>query len=191
MPGEKRTEQFGQPLMRIMGDPSISRPARLAYCILTGATDSKTAECRMSITSLAGKLGIERKNASRYIKELEDRGVIIRLSRNTQAAKWRVLVGGVFSEHLPRQWDKLNGNLSHQRRKNLSRQRDTFIDTHKKIFSEGSHFPASPGNDKGFDFDSKPHSRVITDQQEKVLIAKQEELEAKRAKLGIKSKAGV
>ena len=73
----------------------------------------------MSITSLAGKLGIERKNASRYIKELEDRGVIIRLSRNTQAAKWRVLVGGVFSEHLPRQWDKLNGNLSHQRPQEL------------------------------------------------------------------------
>lgn len=181
MPGPKR-EQFGQPLMRVMGDASISRTARLVYCILTGATDARTATCRMSVTTLAGRLGMERKNTSRYVKELEDRGIIIRLTKTTQPARWAVPVGGVLNGYLPHQRDKLNGNLPHQRDENLPRQRDTFIDIHnKKLFSEKGHLYAPPQMAK--DFDSEPPSRVITDLQEKALIDAQERLEAKREKL--------
>ena len=189
MSGPKR-EQFGQPLMRVMGDASISRTARLVYCILTGATDARTATCRMSVTTLADRLGMERKNTSRYVKELEDRGIIIRLTKTTQPARWSVPVGGVLNGYLPRQRDKLNGNLPHQRDENLPRQRDTFIDIHnKKLFSDTGHLYAPPQMAK--DSDSDPPSRVITDLQEKSLIAAQEELEKKRANLGISQKASL
>ena len=189
MAGSKR-EQFGQPLMRIMGDVSISRTARLAYCILTGGTDARTATCRMSVTTLASKMGMERKNASRYVKELEDRGIIIRLTKTTQPARWAVPVGGVLNGYLPHQRDKLNGNLPRQRDENLSRQRDTFIDPHNKnTLSEKGHLYAPPQMAK--DFDSEPRSRVITDLQEKALIEAQEKLEKKRAKIGVKQKASI
>ena len=176
--------------MRVMGDASISRTARLVYCILTGATDARTATCRMSVTTLADRLGMERKNTSRYVKELEDRGIIIRLTKTTQPARWSVPVGGVLNGYLPRQRDKLNGNLPHQRDENLPRQRDTFIDIHnKKLFSDKGHLYAPPQMAK--DSDSDPPSRVITDQEEKALIKAQEELEKKRANLGINQKASI
>ena len=175
-----KRERFGQPLMRVMADVSLSRTARLAYCILTGATNGKTGECRLSISSLAGHLGMRRQNVDCYIKELEYRGIIIRLSKNTQAAKWRVLVGGVVNDlppqrgklngNLPPQRGKLNGNLPPQQGKNLPPTGGTFIKSH---------------TEKAFDSDSD--SRVITGEQEKALIAAQEKLDAKRAKQGIKS----
>ena len=61
-----------------------------------------------------------------------------------------------------------------------------------KISSRKSrHFPSSPENDKGLDSDFEPPSRSLTDQEEKSLIAAQEELEKKRANLGISQKASL
>ena len=156
-------EQFGQPLVRIMNDASISRMARLAYCILSGATDSRTGNCRMSKTTLAHHLDMRRQNAEPYIKELEERGIIVRLSKNTQPSRWRVPVGGVVNDLSP-QRGKSNMNLSPQRGKNLSPTGDTFIDSHRKAF------------------DSDPQARVITEEEESFLIAAQARLDERRVK---------
>ena len=186
MAGPKR-EQFGQPLMKIMSDTSISLPARFAYCVLSGATDAKTGECRMSVSGLAKRLGIARQNTQRYVAELERRGVIVRLSRNTQSARWRVPTGGAFWDGLPRQHDKLNGNLTRQHDKHLPRQHGTIIENLSEGFDHkksARHFPVSQGNDKGVDLVSNPPTRVITDRQERELIEAQERLDAKRARSG-------
>ena len=167
-------EQFGQPLVRIMTDASISRMARLAYCILSGATDSRTGECRMSITTLAQHLGMRRQNAERYVKELDERGIIVRLSKNTQLSRWRVPVGGVVNDLPPQrgkldmnlspQRGKLDMNLSPQRGKNLPPRGGTFIDSHRKAF------------------DSDPQARVITEEEESFLISAQARLDERRVK---------
>ena len=156
-------EQFGQPLVRIMTDASISRMARLAYCILSGATDSRTGECRMSITTLAQHLGMRRQNAERYVKELDERGIIVRLSKNTQPSRWRVPVGGVVND-LPPQRGKLDMNLLPQQGKNLPPTGGTFIDSHIKAF------------------DSDPQARVITEEEESFLISAQARLDERRVK---------
>ena len=168
---EKRTEQFGQPLARIMRDTSISIPARLAYCLMTYDTFKKNGSvCRMSVTRIARELGIERKNASKYVKELEAKGVVVRLTKNTQPAQWRVPTGGIFEGNSSRHRDKsetnsshnkdkFGGNSSRHRGKNSSRWRDTYHKEHKS-----SEFDLSEG-------------------QGKILQDAQERLVAKRAKL--------
>ena len=167
---ENRTEQFGQPLARIMRDTSISIPARLAYCLMTYDTFKKNGSiCRMSVTRIARELGIERKNASKYVKELEERGIIIRLTKNTQPAQWRVPTGGIFEGNSSRyrdksetnsshKKDKLAGNSSRHRGKNSSRHRDTY---HKE--------------QKNSDFD-------LSEDEKKALIQAQVRIDERRVK---------
>ena len=161
--------RFGMPLAEIMEDASIPRTERLAYAVMACSTDGRTGYCRLSVTSLAARLGIARQNAARHVKGLEEKRIITRLTKDTQAAQWRVWVGGLAFANLSRQHDKMNGNLSHTHDENLSRTDDTY----KKIQK----------SDIDSEFDSHPQSRVITEKEEKALFAAQDRLEAKRAKL--------
>lgn len=165
--------RFGKPLAEIMENTKIPRMQRLAYAVMACSTDGRNGFCKLSVTSLAARLGIARQNTAGYVKGLEKRGIITRLTKDTQAAQWRVWIGGLAFDNLSRQHDKMNGNLSRTHDENLSRQSDTY-----RIIQK-------PGSE----FESHPPARVITEEQEKALIKAQEELEKKRANLGISQKA--
>ena len=148
-----------------MENTSIPRMERLAYAVMACSTNGRNGFCKLSVTSLAARLGIARQNTARYVKGLEEKGIITRLTEGTQAAQWRVWIGGLAFTNMSRQHDKMNGNLSRTDDENLSRQHDTYIKE----------------QNLGSEFDSEPHSRSLTEEEQRFLREEQARINERRS----------
>ncbi len=81
-------KRFGQPFAEIVENPHLPAMARLIYVIITCSAHEGIAE--LSVSLIAQRAGVAKRNARRHLQILEEAHFIKRLSTGTRRARWAV-----------------------------------------------------------------------------------------------------
>jgi DNA-binding MarR family transcriptional regulator len=83
---------FGQVSVDVMRNPSITIGEKAIYAYLSTYTDSVTNETYVSVTTIASETGLGYSTVKRYLKTLEQKGVIKRKPRGSKQSSITILI---------------------------------------------------------------------------------------------------
>ena len=89
-PEKKPRGRFGVVLAEVVENPDISMQARALYAIIAASFHKDTEMADLSISALMTRSGMSRKQVKRLSKELQDAGVLQKLSTGNQRSKWKI-----------------------------------------------------------------------------------------------------
>lgn len=96
--------RFAKAYTKLLRDPSISPGAKALYCVLKSYADANS-HCHPATATLADNLGVNRKTAVKWLRELEDSRIITRTPRYRQSVQTTsdyLLDDAHFAVHLAR-----------------------------------------------------------------------------------------